>query len=342
MSRRLLVLVVALVALAAGAGWLGLGSGPQPPPAPAARASAPVAAPGVVEPLDEERDVAAEIKGKIKAVRVQEGQWIEIGTVVAELENDDLLARMQAAQAVVDQRTAELERLRAGARPQERRVAAADLAATAAVLAQAEADFARRATLVERGAASREQLDAAHAQRDSALARRNAAAERVSLIEAPPRVEDVRIAEANLALARAQAAEARALYDKTFVKTPIAGRVLQRLRRDGEAVTDTPPTVIVKVGDTARLNVRVEIDEVDVAKVAVGQRVHLTADAYPDQRFAGTITRVGERLGRKRLTTDLPTEKVDTRVLECLVRLDPGIRLPLGLRVDVFVAVHGS
>ena len=50
------------------------------------------------------------------------------------------------------------------------------------------------------------------------------------------------------------------------------------------------------------------------------------------------MIRVGEMLGRKNVHTDDPAEKVDTKVLETLVELDEGTRLPIGLRVDAFLA----
>jgi len=48
---------------------------------------------------------------------------------------------------------------------------------------------------------------------------------------------------------------------------------------------------------------------------------------------------VGRILGRKNVRTDEPSERVDTKILETLVELDPGQQLPLGLRVDSFVEV---
>jgi HlyD family secretion protein len=75
-----------------------------------------------------------------------------------------------------------------------------------------------------------------------------------------------------------------------------------------------------------------------VAAVHVGQTAWVTADAYGERRFAGRVIRVGEMLGRKNVRTDDPAEKVDTKVLETLVELDEGTRLPIGLRVDAFLA----
>ena len=52
----------------------------------------------------------------------------------------------------------------------------------------------------------------------------------------------------------------------------------------------------------------------------------------------GKVMRVGGILGRKNVRTEEPGEHVDTKILETLMQLDPGRRLPLGLSVDGYVA----
>jgi HlyD family secretion protein len=97
---------------------------------------------------------------------------------------------------------------------------------------------------------------------------------------------------------------------------------------------------VFTVADVGRLRVRVDVDEHDVARVAVGQTAWVTADAYGDRRFEGTVVRVGSLLGRKNIRTDEPAEKVDTRVLETLIELSADARLPVGLRVDAFIGAR--
>lgn len=90
------------------------------------------------------------------------------------------------------------------------------------------------------------------------------------------------------------------------------------------------------------VHVRVDVDETDVSKVNVGQRVDVTADAYGKQKFWGHVVRVGQQLGPKNVRTDDPTKRVDTKILETLVELDPGSHLPDGLRVDAFIVPDGT
>ena len=66
------------------------------------------------------------------------------------------------------------------------------------------------------------------------------------------------------------------------------------------------------------------------------------ADAFGERKFSGTVIRVGEILGRKKIKTEEPTEKVDTKVLEVLVQLEPGTPLKPGLRMDTFIESDSS
>jgi HlyD family secretion protein len=345
--RRIAIAAFFAVLVALGAGLaVRRADGPAPvPPAGATAAGGPrvvATAPGRVEPVEEERDIAAELRGRLLRVHVDEGDAVRVGQVLAELSGDEYRARVRQARALVTQREAELGRLVAGARTQERREADALTREARAALEQARLDLARRTPLARSGAASGETLDRARNDLAAAEARLAARVERLALIEAGARDEDLEIARALLELARGQLAEAEAFLAKTVLRSPIDGVVLHRFRREGEAVSDQPPTPIVKLGDISRLRVRADIDETDIARIAVGQAAYVTADAWPGQRFEGRILRVGQRLGRKTLRTDDPTERNDSKVLETLIELAPGTRLPVGLRVDVFVRAPGG
>lgn len=337
MNRKLAIAIVACV-LAGGAAFaLGPRETAQAPAQAARDVRGPVVAPGRVEPATEERDVTAELRGKLAEVLVDEGDKVAEGQIVARLIDDEYRARVAQGRASVALREAELERTLNGARGQERREAQAQVREAQAQLEQARLDLARREPLAGAGHVSKEALDRARNEVAAAEARLRARQERANLIDARARSEDIDIARAQLALAKGQLEEAEAFLEKTRVRSPIDGTVLHRFKRAGEGVSDQPPTPIVKVGDLSRLRVRVDVDETDVARVALGMRAFVTADAFPGRRFEGTVVRVGQRMGRKTLRTDDPTERNDTKVLETLIELDAGVVLPVGLRVDAFL-----
>jgi HlyD family secretion protein len=135
--------------------------------------------------------------------------------------------------------------------------------------------------------------------------------------------------------ARARLADIAAQIEKTILRSPIDGVVLKLYRRAGETVSNLPPTPIATVGDISRLRVRADIDETDVAQIALGQTVWITADAFRDKRFRGTVAQIGFQLGRKNFRNENPEERVDTKILEAMIDLEPGVKLPIGLPVDI-------
>jgi HlyD family secretion protein len=215
------------------------------------------------------------------------------------------------------------------------RAAEASLRQADAALHLARNTAERQTRLGATGVASPQAIDQAQADLDAASAKRTLLAEQLALLTAPPRPEDVAIAQANLAIAQAHVAEVAANLEKTIIRSPIEGVVLRRFRRTGETVTTLPPTPILSVGDVRRLRVRAAVDEADVARIAVGQSAWITADAYGSRRFRGKVVRIAAALGRKTIRTDEPAERFDEKVLDALIDLDAGQRLPVGLRVDV-------
>lgn len=306
----------------------------------AVKTGAFISAAGRVEPADEEIKVGSEMDGKLARVVVEEGDSVKRGQVLAVLTNADYQARVELAKATVQERRATLERLRNGARDEEKLESEAQLREADAQMRTALSERDRRQTLLDRGAISRSEYDLAARDYETARARVDAARERLKLVRQQTRIEDIRRAEAELAQSEANVAEAQALLEKTFVRSPIDGRVLRRYRKGGESVSGKGDTPIVSVGDLDRLRVRVDVDEVDVAKLHIGQTAWVSADAYGGRKFTGKVVRIGQALGRKNVRTDEPSERVDTKILETLVQLDAGQQLPVGLRVDAFLEVQ--
>jgi HlyD family secretion protein len=306
----------------------------EPPPADPAR---PIVAAGRVEPASEEVKLGAEMDGKLKAVLVEEGSLVRKGQVVAVLENGDYLARVELAKATLAEREAALQRLLNGARQEERREARAAIREAEAMLENARTERSRRAQLLERGAISRTEFDLTDREYRVMQARVEAASERFAFVDAAARSDERMRAEAEVAQAKARVQEAEALLEKTYIRSPLNGVVLHRYLKTGESVSTNANTPVVSLGDTSRLRVRVDVDETDVARLALGQHAWATADAYGKRKFTGRVVQIGQKLGRKNVRTDEPTERVDTKILETLVELDPGQTLPVGLRVDAFI-----
>ena len=298
-----------------------------------------IAGPGRVEPSSEDIKIGSELSGRLKVVNVEEGDAIQRGQVLAELENADYRAQVESARANVIAKEAVLRKVINGARRQERDEAWSSVSEAKAVMENAKSELRRRQELFSAGVVSREELERYAREADVAQAKYQAAVQQHALVDDRAREEDQSFAEADLKLAQAQLDEAQARYDKTFIRSPIDGSVLRKHHRSGESVSNssTVPDPVLTIGDRKTLRVRVDVDETDVSKVNVGQRAYVTADAFGKQKFWGHVVRVGQQLGPKNVRTDEPTEKVDTKILETLVELDPGSHLPDGLRVDAFI-----
>ncbi|MFC1672490.1 HlyD family secretion protein, partial [Planctomycetota bacterium] len=245
-----------------------------------------------------------------------------------------------------DQAKAALERCAARRRAEERMLARIEKlrtgsvqGATAEELERAEdAVTAARAAEAEAGAAFALVTNGARRE-DLAIAQRNAevAAQKKQMVENGAREEDVAAARAELAGAEARAAIADARYEKTLLRAPVNGTVIDIFLNPGESAGPQSPAPVVTVGDTSQLVIRAEVDEHDIARLKKGQRAYARASAFGDRKFHGTVSAVGLRMGRKRLFSDSPRERLDTRVLEALVELDGRPKLPVGFRVDVYV-----
>ena len=298
-----------------------------------------IAGPGRIEPLSEDIKIGSELSGRLKSVKVEEGDRIRRGEVLAELENADYLAEVQSAKAKVLAQQATLRKVINGARHQERAEALSSVNEAKAVWEDAKSELHRRQALFAAGVVSREELERYEREADVAKARYDEAVQQHALIDDHAREEDRSLAEAELKLAQAQLQDAEAKYEKTFIRSPIDGIVLRKHHRSGESVSNssTAPDPVLTIGNRERIRVRVDVDETDVNRVRIGQVAYVTADAYGKQKFWGHVVRIGQQLGPKNVRTDDPTEKVDTKILETLVELEPGSNLPDGLRVDAFI-----
>ena len=312
----------------------------RPPQMPAKAASPElIAGPGRVEPVSEDIKIGSELSGKLHSVTVEEGDSVRKGQVLAVLENDDYRAEVLSAEAEVGAKQATLRKVINGARPQERSQALSSVEAAQAVMENAKAEADRHQKLFAAGVISQEEAERYSREYDVASAQYRESVQRHSLLDDRAREEDIAFAQADLGLAQARLEDARAKYEKTRIKSPINGTVLRKHHRSGESVSNssTVPDPILTIGDTNVLRVRVDVDESDVNRVRVGQKAYVTADAFGAQKFWGRVVRVGELLGPKNVRTDAPTERVDRKILETLVELNPGEQLPMGLRVDAYI-----
>ena len=160
---------------------------------------------------------------------------------------------------------------------------------------------------------------------------------RVRAAEAGSRLEDISFQRARVIAAEARVLQAQATVDRLVIRAPIDGEILQVKVREGELYSFTGTEPLLVMGDTSKLRVRMDVDERDIARVAVGNPSWVTADAFGATKFVGQVTEIGRRFGRKNIRTDDPTEKNDTKVLEVVIALEGHSQLVPGQRVTSFI-----
>lgn len=283
--------------------------------------------------------VGSEIPGRIRQVMVQEGQFVTAGSTIAVLDDADLQGQVSQAKAAVAGAEAQLaqvravyaaeqarvegniqtalatlQKLAAGARPQEVDAAQKNVDQARGVLQNAEDQLRRVETLYQQGAVSDEQYQQALTNYEVARAKLGAAEANLSLLASGSRSEDIAAAGANyeVALAGRSQVEARrkevdaaaAALDKAKASLKIAeeqlvkatiraktgGIVLRCNFSAGEVVN--PGIPIVTLSDPADIWLAIYVPETEIGKVKVGQQAVVTVDSFPDQRFNGRVKEI--------------------------------------------------
>jgi len=200
----------------------------------------------------------------------------------------------------------------------------------------ARSEQERVAELVTQNAAPPREITVARENCAAAEARASAAKAHYDLAMAGPRPEDLEVAQAAVAEAQTQLAIAQTQLEKTKVRSPIDGIVIYRFREPGEAVLPDIPKPVLSIGNRDTLHLRADVDETDIARVRLGQRIFATAPAFGSRRFPGKVVHIEQTLGRKNFRTYQPTEKADTKILEVVIALEDGRDLPLDLQMTVW------
>jgi HlyD family secretion protein len=248
-----------------------------------------------------EVQVSAEVAGRILELRVEEGDRVKRGDVIARLDTRDTELQIDRARAERLGADAQLRLLQAGSRLEDVRQAQAQVAASetevAAALAElraAEMDLERFEALLRANAGSQKQRDDAQARVDVARERARGAEDRVragretlARLRAGARPQELDAARARVASIDAQiAALEKSLKDAT-VLSPVDGIVTTKLADEGELVAPRTPLVIVTDLDHAWANLFVP--EPLIPRLKIGQAATVFTDAG-GQGIPGRIT----------------------------------------------------
>lgn len=267
----------------------------------AQRQTGSVVGTGVTEPSSEVVNIAAHVPGVIAKIFVAPGDQVSAGQALLEIDSRDARASLNEA--------------------------------------------------IARGATARQSINAAQtamrvAQNQYALYQNVDDSRAVSQQEVLTRRDAVANASAQLAVAQAQArqteaqvSKARVEVDRHIVRAPSAMEVLQVDTRAGEyAGTQGSASVLMKLGATTPLHIRLDIDENQIEKIDIGAPAMISARGDAKHQVKAMFVRAEPLIVPKRSLTNSATERVDVRVLQLIFALPAdGKRFFVGQQVDGFV-----
>ena len=242
---------------------------------------------GKVEPV-QNFEAHAPVATTVKQLLVKEGDSVKKGQLLLRL--DDADARAQAARALSQLRAAEasLHAVEVGGTQEEVLNTGAELVKARGELDAAQRNLESMRRLQQRGAASPAEVQAAEERLKSAQAEANVFEQKT---------KGNRYSRPEVARAQAQVAEARAAYAagrdlvaNSNIVSPRTGTVYYLPAREGAFVN--PGDLLVQVADLHKLQVRGFVDEPDIGRLGVNQKVNVTWDAVPGKTWEGVLTRV--------------------------------------------------
>ncbi len=243
-----------------------------------------VVATGKIEPLSKV-EVKSKASGIVKQVLVDYGDWVKQGQILAELDKEELQARVREARANHLAAQASQQAFQAAYERNQVEAKGPDLPFL-------KSSMARAGQLHEEGLISVALLEDAEKNYQLALNQQMAALGNVAVTRAEVARARAQVAQAQAALERAE----ENLRNSTIV-SPMDGLVLSRDIEVGDAVSSilvlgSQATLIMTLGDVSEVFVRGKVDEADIGQVYLQQPARITVESFPDKKFEGAVTKI--------------------------------------------------
>ena len=303
MKKKTLWITVGALVIAAGAGAVIIGGGGeellevQTATVSFETIIQTVNATGRIQPKTQVR-ISADVSAKITALHVEEGEWVEAGTLLVELDRERYQAAVESAEANV--RSAQ---------------ANAKLAQQNMLLA--EKDYDRARDVVARKLESQAVLDSTHAAYQVEIARYESALDQV-------------------AQARGTLKQAADSLSKTMIYSPMTGTISDLNKEQGEIAIGSQfqEDVIMVVADLTEMEAQVNVDENDIVNVQLGQEADIEVDALFGETLKGTVYEISNtaNTGAEGTTNQKTEFEVKIAISGEISRLRPGMTASADVR----------
>ncbi len=265
-------------------------------------------------------EVAAKVIGRVKWIGVDKGDHVREGEVIVRLEDDEYQAQLLQAKGQLANLQAKLDEALHGSRPEEIAQALANLISAKADLDNARITLDRARGLVNEKIAPRQQLDDAQARYDGAIHKVTALQKTYELAKLGPRQEEIDALRGQVQQARGALDYAETNLADTIIRAPVTGTILERAVEKGEFVTTSfvgdrgAKGYVVSLADLNDLEVELDINQNDFAKLHAAQRGSVTTDAFPDRKYDGFIKEISPEANRQKATVQVKVkiEKPDS------------------------------
>lgn len=261
-------------------------------------------------------EVASKVVGKVAWIGVEKGDRVKRGDVIARLEDVEYKAQLQQARGSIQALKARLDELQNGSRPEEVDAARANLDREKANLVNARVNLERIDKLVKDDIVAKQVYDDAKARYDSQAAQVASLEKTYQLVKIGPRKEQIAQARGEIERAQGEVAFAESQLENTVIRAPITGTILERIVEKGEFVTTGfvgdrgAKGYVVSMADLNDLQVELDINQNDFARLGPKQRGRIRTDAFRDRAYDGSIEEISPEANRQKATVQVKV-KVD-------------------------------
>jgi HlyD family secretion protein len=277
----------------------------------------------------------------VDRVLVEEGEHVKKNQLLAQLHKQLFHSQVAQAEAQVEAKRQQLDKLKAGSRPEEIEKARAEVAAAQARAKAARDTWQRLQRLVAKKLASREEVETASSNASAAQAQVEAAQAALKLLEAGPRKEDIAAAEADLRAAEANLALAQQNLANTELRAPADGIIRTRILEPGDMASPLKPALTLAFANPVW--VRAYLPESLLGKVKPGMPASILTDSYPDKKYpawVGYISPTAEFTPKNVETPELRTRLVyQLRVMACNGDEELRLGMPATVQIDLQAGV---
>lgn len=229
-----------------------------------------VVATGKIEPITKV-EIKSKASGIVKKLYLDAGEKVKAGQLLAELDKEEIQARVSQAEAALQAARANVERARVDAQGPD-----------VPLLLRA---YERAQQMAKEGVVSQAALDDAQRNYELAVNKQNMA--KASLTQAQAQVQQ----------SKATLEQLQQEYRNSTIISPMDGLLLSRNVEVGDAVSSilvlgSSATLIMTLGDTSEVYVKGKVDESDIAKVYLGQPARIKVESFKDKTFDGKVTKI--------------------------------------------------